>query len=48
MAQHDPSERNDRRIGPTAYVTKPQSVRKVRLALAQVGIEIDGGRPTVG
>lgn len=34
--------------GMDAYITKPQNARKVRLALAQVGIEIDGGRPTVG
>ena len=34
--------------GMDAYITKPQSVRKVRLALSQVGIEIDGGRPSVG
>ncbi len=34
--------------GMDAYITKPQNVRKVRLALAEVGIEIDGGRPTVG
>ena len=33
--------------GMDAYITKPQNARKVRLALAAVGIEIDGGRPTV-
>ncbi len=32
--------------GMDAYITKPQSVRTVRAALAQVGIEVDGGRPT--
>lgn len=34
--------------GMDAYITKPQSIQKVRRALAQVGIEIDGGRPIVG
>ena len=33
--------------GMAAYITKPQSVRKVRDALAKVGIEIDGGRPSL-
>ena len=33
--------------GMDAYITKPQSVRKVRDALAKVGIEVDGGRPSL-
>ena len=34
--------------GMDAYITKPQSVRKVRDALAQVGIQLDGSHPTAG
>ena len=33
--------------GMDAYITKPQSVRKVRDALARVGVEVEGGRPSL-
>jgi len=33
--------------GMDAYITKPQSARKVQAALAQVGIHVEAARPAI-